>query len=339
MTNYPPHGQYPPPQQYQPQQQPPHGHWQQGYPPPPHRQNPPKKGIPTWLWIVGGVGLGLPLMAAMVFLGGGNTENNDGKQQATPASSASKQKAVQGDGGKPAWVRPKKGPLVDQLRVTRNKSGGIVISGKSRLPPGTRVWVTIRKVGSKRNLGTAKVFISDSQEFFTEPFTNNNRPHRRGRYEVEVLCIFNGAWQKKEILDLVGRGGRKLPPTALVPSDKEFPDAGGRVEIAQKVMFPPLPPSLIAIEAVKRSKLFVRGKGRSYDNVEGVVKLFLSSKQFKPPYAWKAERKKGTSVWIVTFTYAKKTGEAIPAWSYNARTKRVRYHNHSGKLWSWSPKY
>jgi len=214
-----------------------------------------------------------------------------------------------------------------------------VFKGRVLLPPGTVVWLTVRPRG-KKPLEPVKVHLGGDGSFVSEGITDEGAVLPPGKYKVEVLSYFNGAWQSKDVLGLVGEGGANLPKRALTPEDKEFPLADGRLEENRTIVLPDESAELIAIEAVKNARLSTPDRGLSADPVRGVIDLYESAYRRTDPDAlratgWSAAQSAGK--WIVTLDFLDSHEPKQCQWEYNPTTKKVRYLDPAAKLFSWSP--
>lgn len=222
--------------------------------------------------------------------------------------------------------------IVDAVAV-RQEDGLIAINGQALLPPSTRIWVE-RVSLDGRNIGTAKTVLGPEGQFVAGPFSDEGRAPEAGLAKLRFLAHFTTIWQADAVLEAVGAGGKKLPPSVLTPNDEEFPSASGHWMEMREVVFPEVPDGVIAIGRVKAAKLTVRDKGLSSDSVEEVVDYFASAPGFRP-VGWSAELV--GSKWIVTLDCVDGSESKKAQWEYDPASKAVRYLDPLAKLLSWLP--
>jgi len=86
----------------------------------------------------------------------------------------------------------------------RGPQGEIYISGTTNLPDGMKMWVVLGHKGTEE-----EAFISEGS-FRSGPHYEKGTTPIKGTQPVEFSAEFNGAWQSKTVLSLVGEGGKNL---------------------------------------------------------------------------------------------------------------------------------
>ncbi len=177
------------------------------------------------------------------------------------------------------------------------------------------------------------------RRFRSQGFTDRNKPHPPGKYEVEVLAHFNGAWQSREILNATGQGGSKLRGKLFTLEDPELIDSNKRLRQIRILLFPPIDNSaaLSAIRLVRNAVLTIDGS-RSAENVGAVVDSYMAIRELKPG-GWRAERI-GAGTYTVIFDFINgKDGPDRALWSADLNNRTVRPLNKNGKYFSWMPSH
>ncbi|HTB21455.1 MAG TPA: serine/threonine-protein kinase [bacterium] len=233
------------------------------------------------------------------------------------------------------------GALLKSLEARRDSGNGMILSGVVSLPPDTELSVTLRPFMSKKIIGQSKGIVGERGKFLTEGFTNVGAPWEYGKYDVDVVAYFSQGVQPAPVLSVVGEKGLNLQPSQdLRPNDEEFPDAGVHLQAARSVTFMAEleddgnDPGR-AIQAVRQATLDVKGKGLSADNIDGCLAMFKSGGGFDP-MGWSAVFK--TPVWVVTLNYLNGGKSDTCDWSFDPRSKEVRYLDPKSKMLSWTPK-
>jgi len=161
-----------------------------------------------------------------------------------------------------------------------------------------------------------------------------------GRQPLEVIAYFNGSWQNKSVLSLLGEGGKNLHGTLFKLTDPDVVDSDKILDAKFTLSLPPVAPGTKAISIVKHAILIVSGKGRSATDIEENIKLFESpGTGVTPGKGWSATPT-GPGVYNVACDFIDgSAGEKQAIWSVNTATKRVKYVNEAAKLFSWTPNY
>jgi hypothetical protein len=84
-------------------------------------------------------------------------------------------------------------------------SGAVRVTGRVRLPDGTKLQVAIKQPGGRVSLAMAQVFVQDKR-FDTPPLLGENGPLPRGEYHLELLGHFDPDWQSADVLRAMGDG-------------------------------------------------------------------------------------------------------------------------------------
>lgn len=228
-----------------------------------------------------------------------------------------------------------------QAKAKRQNDGGVVIEGDTNLPDGLKMWVHILR-GKRVAAEDGNVIIS-AKHFRTSGLSDGivgpTKTFPPGKYRVEFISIFNGAWQTPEMLNLIGEGGKKLSTSIFSLSDPDVVDSDKELAYTLNITFPPVSEETRAINLVKSAVITVPEKGRSADNVGKVVEYFMKLPGLRPAQGWSAMRVQGDE-YTVTFDYINgDAGDAKGVWTANLKTGKVRYVNKYGKIFSWTPDY
>jgi hypothetical protein len=239
-------------------------------------------------------------------------------------------------------------PIMGPIAIERTPDGGVAVHGTTKhLPAGTELMVTFGP--SKKSFGEDKVAVQPDGTFRAGPFMNHTKPWSAGNYSVEVISYFTGPWQSCDILHRVGvetdsecktafHVNPKLLPIAadLVPDDPEFPQAGRHLEVRTRLVLSGLTPSLLAVDAVKKARIDVMGKGHSAYSIREVVSSLCSAGC--TPTGWSAQPSGVAGHWTVTFAYLEEGAAMVKKqaqWDYDSVTKRVKYLDPRAKMFSW----
>jgi hypothetical protein len=223
--------------------------------------------------------------------------------------------------------------LVRDISAARNADGTVTVSGIVLLPQKTKIW--IERVSSRnKTLARAETFVGLSGAFSAGPFSDQGKLPKSGPQRVCVIAYFNGAWQPRDVLAVLGESGKNLPSTALRPDDPEFPTAGGHLEDERVIQFPAPSEESIVIEHVKNSKLYVQGEGQAVDTVSFIVDEIAKAPGFKP-LGWSAS--KSANKWVVTLDCQDGDSRKQAQWEYDPTSKKVRYLDLLSKILSWMP--
>jgi hypothetical protein len=95
--------------------------------------------------------------------------------------------------------------ILESLEASRMSSGAVRVSGRVRLPDGTKLQVAIKQHGGRVSLAMAQVYVQ-GERFDTPPLLGENGPLPRGTYHVELLGHFDHDWQSADVLRAMGQG-------------------------------------------------------------------------------------------------------------------------------------
>ena len=265
--------------------------------------------------------------------------------------------SVEGVGCDAAASDPLLGPLTAQ-----RSSDGMTISGTIRnVPAGTKMWVEIihEPGGPDKPVSGPEddhVMVNSDGKFQATIVQTSIRDpsgaaFRSGTYRIMIESHFSSVWQTTDVLrkagvglDSQGRSDIYTDPKAIPespdfkPNDPEFPKAGRYLSVIRDVRLESLPADRAAIEAVKGATLLVQGKGRSSLTVGKSVEWFASlgpSGGFKP-IAWSAATGSGGK-WIITLDCIDGEKQTKAQWSYDPKSKDVRYLDPAAKTLSYVP--
>lgn len=239
----------------------------------------------------------------------------------------------------------------------RGPEGQIFLSGSTNLPDGLKVGVEIPgiswKESSKDYQGHVRLatrystdanMIIHGGHFRSNGFLMNKTPYPAGQSKVHFFAFFNAAGQSKEILTLIGKGGKKLEGKLFRKTDPDVIDSDLALDYVVAVTFPPLPqvpPESEAINLVKKAILTVPDLGRSSMTVQENIDFFMGASYMgiSEGKGWSAKADTGNT-YMVTFDYTDgPTAEESQAiWSADLVTKKVQYVNTNAKGFSWMPK-
>jgi hypothetical protein len=216
----------------------------------------------------------------------------------------------------------------------RGPDGEIYISGTTNFPDGMKMWIV---VGPKK--AQQEAFVRNGR-FRSGPLYKGVAVPVSGRQPVEFIAHFNGAWQGKRVLSLLGEDGKNIRGSLVKLTDPDVDDSGKILDAKFNLWLPPVPADANAITIVKHAILIVPGKGKSATDIEENIKLFESP-------GTGVTRGKGwtstpTAAGIYNVVYGfndGKAGEKQAIWTVNTTTKQVKYVNEAAKLFSWTPNY
>jgi hypothetical protein len=196
--------------------------------------------------------------------------------------------------------------------------------------------------------------------FRSDAFLLNGNPYPAGQQGVHFFAYFDGPGQSKEVLNVVGYGGKNLKGKIFRKEDPDVVDSYLILDYTVPLAFPPLSREtsavaknaqeietidraqksreLAAIELVKKSTLTVQGKGRSYATIKETVDWFIGAGGMYQGKGWSAKAD-NDNTFVVTFDFIDASaGQSQAVWSANLKTKKVQYVNKLGKMFSWLPK-
>lgn len=99
-------------------------------------------------------------------------------------------------------------PVLERFEPYRMTNGAVRVTGRARLPDGTKLQIAIKEPDGVVSVAMAHVVVTGSQ-FDTPPLLGEHGPLPAGRYRFEVLAHFNPEWQPPEVLRALD-GGQSL---------------------------------------------------------------------------------------------------------------------------------
>ena len=191
----------------------------------------------------------------------------------------------------------------------RGSEGEIYISGTTNLPDGMRIGVEIPDVKWKETIKdpqgrsrTVTIWSQDlkltiqSGRFRSRGMTAGRHPYAAGKHKVDLLAIFNGAWQSKEILKITGEGGKNLHGKLFKKRDPDVVDSDLELDYPAILIFPPLSLESQAINLVQAAVITVPGQGRSATNIQENIKFFMKMPVFHRVKVGQLNSKKEQSI-------------------------------------------
>ena len=295
--------------------------------------------------------MGTVVLAAGLVIAGCHESHSDSTADPSPAGSALNA------------FSPDRDLFID-ASASRLVDGRIVISGSTNLPEGLKLWVNVEEgklpLGAPKSLAGDENVIVHSGKITTQPlwmavpntrFTKtgwptginvNDRevPFPARAFKVHFVSYFNGAWQSKEIIAVVGgEGAKPLKGKIIKAENPDVIDSSKIVDYTPTFTFPPLSPEGKAISLVRAAIMTVPDEGRSTGDVQAVVDMFMVSPGLKIANGW-AAKKDGATTYTVSFDFINGSqGEQQALWQADLATGKVKYVNENGKLFSWAPSY
>jgi hypothetical protein len=95
--------------------------------------------------------------------------------------------------------------LLTRIEPYRLPGGGLRIRGEVGFPDGVRLQISIVRKGTHDMLARVQVVTADHR-FETTPILPERGALPRGAYRLEVLALFNPAWQTAEVLRVTNDG-------------------------------------------------------------------------------------------------------------------------------------
>ncbi len=285
----------------------------------------------------------LGLLVAVFSPGCGASPNGS---QATPA--------------KPPYVLPSK--LFLQMEAARGTEGEIYIHGSTNLPDGMNIELEVvptkiygEVTVQNGSFTTARLMAKAPNPHFLPglPDAGNSKlievPFPPGRKQIHyhasfvgnTATTFDSAFQRPEVLKVVGDGGKNLKGEMFKETDPDVVDSPRVLDYSQTVQFPPLTPEAEAINLVKRAVLTVPDMGKSSTDIDQNIQFNMSAPGYhRGPGGWSA-KPTGNSIYDVSFDLITDDaqGHHQAIWSANLGTRQVKIVNMAAKYLSWTPNY
>jgi len=102
-------------------------------------------------------------------------------------------------------------PVLESLEASRMTSGAVRVTGRVRLPDGTKLQIAIKQPGGRVSVAMAQVYVQ-GERFDTPPLLGENGPLPRGEYHLELLGHFDHDWQTGDVLRAMGGGANLRGP-------------------------------------------------------------------------------------------------------------------------------
>jgi hypothetical protein len=159
-----------------------------------------------------------------------------------------------------------------------------------------------------------------------------------GTQPLEITAYFNAAWQNKEVLAILGQGGKSLSGKFFELTDPDFIDSDKILSAKFKIALPPVSGEALAINTVKHAILSVRGRGRSATNIQENIAVFTQpGTGVKLGRGWRAEPTASNTYQVSWNFIDGPAGSKDAIWTVNMATKQVKYVNEAAKAFSWVP--
>ena len=237
-------------------------------------------------------------------------------------------------------------PLDVNLEVSlqRDVNDGLLVTGESNLPEGTKLMCSLSRSGSSRLEGQARGIVYSRRVLFG-PFTKQGTPWKQGWYQVELYSYFNGPWnQPSPVLDIVGKGGDNLVGSRSVPIDPDVEETEYAVRAIFECVAPPLHTDVgftqerikSAIGLLHYARLSIPNAPQSSASVTDVINEFKRANAIRDRDGWSARE---ISPGLIEVSYSYWNGQ-VPdqaIWHVLPRSQEYRYRNRSAKILSWLP--
>jgi hypothetical protein len=102
-------------------------------------------------------------------------------------------------------------PLLTTFEPYRMPGGAMRVRGQLDFPEGTRVELTVTRVGTGEDVARLQVAIEE-RHFETAPFMGERGPLPEDLYRFTLLAHFNSTWQPASVMNETGGGQRLRGP-------------------------------------------------------------------------------------------------------------------------------
>src|SRR5262245_58771201 len=95
--------------------------------------------------------------------------------------------------------------ILESFEPSRMSNGAVRVTGRIRLPDGTKLQIVIKAPGGRVSVAMAHVYVQ-GERFDTPPLLGDRGPLPRGDYQFELLGHFDTDWQSREVLRAMNGG-------------------------------------------------------------------------------------------------------------------------------------
>jgi hypothetical protein len=235
-----------------------------------------------------------------------------------------------------AYTPPPEGTpsLIQELAAVRDIEGKIRLVGSALLPYGLPLEITVKAPVAQ---SAGRAIIETGGRFISDPLTVYERPLPPAEYGVALRAgPFKRGSYDEWLIECVGADGMRLPLSATVPDDPEFPQHGRHVDEQRSVAFGPIAHETHIIERVKQARIEVKDRGLSTKPIEEVIRIHVQATPDAEPVspAW-AAREVAQGVWSVTFSYKRNGKLGTAEWRLDKKTGTVSYADPIAKALSY----